>query len=118
MKYLTEGIKRRERHLNVLFVTKSFQQNKTSKSTLNQLTQLNVTCARNVAKASRPKTLRAHYKTVHEGHRYKCDHKDCNETLLQKYQLKVHLLEHDGKFQFICKLCSKGYNHKGNLESH
>ena len=59
-----------------------------------------------------------HYKTVHEGYHFKCDREDCNLGFTCKDQLKVHLLEHDGKFQFICELCTKGYNHKGNFESH
>ena len=66
----------------------------------------------------RPQTLRGHVKTVHKGFRFKCTKKDCNEEFIWKDQLNVHMLEHEGKYKFICSICSKGYNHKGNFESH
>ena len=53
----------------------------------------------------RPQTLRGHVKTVHEGFRFKCTKKDCNEEFIRKDQLNVHMLEHEGKFKFICSIC-------------
>ena len=56
---------------------------------------------------SQPPTLRGHYRTVHEGYCFKCNCEDCNQEFVCKDQLKVHILEYNGKYQFICECTVK-----------
>ena len=67
---------------------------------------------------SRPQGLRSHVRSIHEGVHYKCTYQDCDESFKHKDQLNIHILGHQGKFMYICSICSHGYNHKGNFESH
>ena len=46
-----------------------------------------------------------------------CTYDNCDKTFLRHDQLKIHLLNHKGKFYYICETCGKGYNHKGNYEA-
>ena len=63
-------------------------------------------------------TLKGHVDTVHKGLRFKCTEDNCKEEFMRKDQLKFHLLVHKGKYRFLCCDCGKGFNHKGNFDSH
>lgn len=48
---------------------------------------------------------------------FPCDH--CPKTLCSPFRLKIHILTiHYGERPYPCKICSKSFTHKCNLQRH
>ena len=50
--------------------------------------------------------------------KYKCPHLGCENTYALRNKLLAHLRTHCGIKPFICHICSKQFNDKGNLKIH
>ena len=63
--------------------------------------------------------MRNHYLTIHQNYRpYKCEFPGCTKrySILSRYQ--VHMRTHEGKKPYLCQICNKSFNEKGNLKTH
>ena len=61
--------------------------------------------------------MRNHYLTIHQDYRpYVCDYPGCNKKYSISSRYQVHRRTHEGKKPFLCQICNKSFNEKGNLK--
>ena len=76
------------------------------------------TCADCGQKFSLKRYLDMHIASKHSGVVYNCSVPGCPKKFTTERSLKLHLLAHEGKFNFICNQCGKGFMRKGALNEH
>jgi uncharacterized Zn-finger protein len=56
------------------------------------------------------------YETTAEAGRYRCP--VCSLLFVSRYQMDLHLTNHDGETPYPCPICKKGFRREGGLKAH
>ena len=101
-------------------IIKSFKRKKyTSKKNVIKTSENKLLCESCKKVFSTTGSLKNHIMIVHENYRpYKCTFPNCKKEYGRQDQLIVHERTHTGVKPFICHICKKSFNEKGNLKMH